>query len=198
MKADPTCGPAWHSLGSLAFDQRRYGAAEVAYREAIRFRPGFAETFLQLGRSLQALERGHEAAEAHRVALRIEPNNLLALINLANVLCEVDDPRFLNDAEAASRRAVELAPRLPQAIQARENVLRLQRRLDPAMASSQPADPGSSRSSFQQGLALLRQSRHDEAEACFRAALSVNPTMATSWVGLSQLQSEARGDRAVL
>ncbi len=46
---------------------------------------------------------------------------------------------------------------------------------------------------FKQGLALLRESRHNEAEACFREALSVDPTMATAWVGLSQIQAE-RGE----
>ena len=46
---------------------------------------------------------------------------------------------------------------------------------------------------FKQGVALLRQSRHDEAEACFREALAVDPMMATSWVGLSQIQAE-RGE----
>jgi tetratricopeptide (TPR) repeat protein len=193
VAVDPTCAQAWHSLGLLAFDQRRYTAAEVAYRESIRLRPGFAATFLNLGQTLQALQRGREAAEAHRAAIRIEPNNLLALINLGNVLCELGDPQSLKEAEVVSRRAVGLAPRHPQAIKTLGNVLRLQGRLDPALVSDRPAEADSAKTYFQQGLALLRESRHNEAETCFRAALAVDPTMATSWVGLSQLQSE-RGE----
>jgi hypothetical protein len=49
---------------------------------------------------------------------------------------------------------------------------------------------GTSGAYFKQGVALLRESRHDEAESCFRAALALDPTMATSWVGLSQVQAE--------
>jgi tetratricopeptide (TPR) repeat protein len=48
---------------------------------------------------------------------------------------------------------------------------------------------------FKNGVALLRESRHNEAEACFREALRVDPRLATPWVGLSQLQAE-RGDIA--
>ncbi len=195
MAVDPTCAPAWHSLGLLAFDQRRYAAAEVAYRESIRLRPQFAAAFLNLGQTLQALQRGREAAEAHREAIRIEPNNLLALINLGNVLCELGGPESLKEAELVGRRAVGLVPRHPQAIKTLGNVLRLQARLDPAIASDRPAETDPAKTYFQQGLTLLRESRQDEAEACFRAALSVDPTMATSWVGLSQLQSE-RGEIA--
>ena len=40
---------------------------------------------------------------------------------------------------------------------------------------------------------LARQSRHTDAETCFREALAVDPTMATAWVGLSQVQAE-RGE----
>jgi tetratricopeptide (TPR) repeat protein len=46
---------------------------------------------------------------------------------------------------------------------------------------------------FKQGVALLRQGRHGEAEACFREALAIDPTMATAWVGVSQVQAE-RGE----
>jgi tetratricopeptide (TPR) repeat protein len=46
---------------------------------------------------------------------------------------------------------------------------------------------------FKQGVAQLREGRHDEAEASFRQALGVDPMMATAWVGLSQVQAE-RGE----
>ncbi len=48
---------------------------------------------------------------------------------------------------------------------------------------------------FKNGVALLRECRHIEAEACFREALRVDPRLATPWVGLSQLQAEC-GDIA--
>ena len=48
---------------------------------------------------------------------------------------------------------------------------------------------------FKNGIVLLREGRHAEAEACFREALRIDPRFATPWVGLSQLQAE-RGDIA--
>ena len=48
---------------------------------------------------------------------------------------------------------------------------------------------------FKSGVALLRESRHTEAETSFREALRIDPRLATPWVGLSQVQAE-RGDFA--
>ena len=48
---------------------------------------------------------------------------------------------------------------------------------------------------FKNGVALLREGRHTEAEACFREALQVDPRLATAWIGLSQIQAE-QGDIA--
>jgi hypothetical protein len=54
---------------------------------------------------------------------------------------------------------------------------------------------GMAEAQFKNGVALLRESRHSEAEACFREALRIDPRLATPWVGLSQVQAE-RGDIA--
>jgi hypothetical protein len=48
---------------------------------------------------------------------------------------------------------------------------------------------------FKNGVVLLRECRHTEAEACFREAMRIDPRLATPWVGLSQIQAE-RGDIA--
>jgi tetratricopeptide (TPR) repeat protein len=188
VTVDPTFAQAWNSLGLLAFDRRQYAEAENAYRESIGLRPRFAAAFINLGNTLHALHRSVEAAEAHRAALRIEPNNPLALVNLGQVLCEMGDHESLNEAEAVSRRAMSLAPRLPQALQTLREVLRKKGRLDETMASTDSAN-----TTFNQGAAFLQAGRHNEAEASFRKALSIDPTMATCWVGLSQVQAE-RGE----
>jgi tetratricopeptide (TPR) repeat protein len=193
---DPTFAQPWNSLGLLAFDQGRFAEAESAYRESIRLRPRFAAAYINLGNTLQALHRGIEAAQAQRAAVEIEPNNPLALINLGQVLCGLADPRSLEEAEVVSRRAVTLAPRLPLAIKVLENVLRLRDQLDGSAAAKTTGPRAASESagnSFQRGVALLREGRHDEAESSFREALAISPTMATSWVGLSQVQAE-RGE----
>ena len=42
-------------------------------------------------------------------------------------------------------------------------------------------------------MAFLEESQLDEAEACFREALRVDPTLAVSWTGVARIQAE-RGD----
>ncbi len=128
----PTDVQAWNSLGLVAFELRRHAAAEHAYREAIRLKPRFVHAHINLANTLQALGRPGEAIDALRAALRIEANNPLALINLARMLTETRDPRLLLEAEAVSRRAVTLAPRLPLALTTLARALRLQGRLDEA------------------------------------------------------------------
>jgi tetratricopeptide (TPR) repeat protein len=180
---DSSMPQTWNSLGLLAFDQRRFADAERSYREAIRLGPRFAAAYINLGNTLQALGRGGEAADAMRNALRIEPNNPLALVNLGAVLSESPDRASLEEAEAVCRRAVALAPQFPPTKSNLEKVLRLKSRL--VESSHESAE-----SHFKRGLTFLRESRHTDAETCFRDALRVDPTFANAWVGLSQLQAE--------
>ena len=210
---DPTLAQSWNSLGLLAFDQRRYAEAETSYRESIRLRPKFVAAFINLGYTLLALKRIAEAAEVHRAALAIDPNNPVALTSLGQALCELADPESLEEAEAVSRRALALAPRSPQMINNLGRVLRLQGRLDEAMACNQrlsppaardviarhdkdpaspqhPSDPESARAHQQRGLALLEENHLDKAEAAFREALRLDPTLAISWTSLARIQAE--------
>ena len=180
---DPSLPQTWNSLGLLASDQRRFADAERSYRESIRLGPRFAAAYINFGNTLHALGRGGEAADAMRSALRIEPNNPLALVNLGAVLSESPDRASLEEAEAVCRRAVAVAPQFPQAKSNLEKVLHLKDRLV-------ESNHESAESHFKQGVRFLRESRHAEAETCFRAALRVDPTFANAWVGLSQLQAE--------
>jgi tetratricopeptide (TPR) repeat protein len=213
VAVDPTLAQSWNSLGLLAFDQRRYAEAEASYRESIRLRPKFVAAFINLGHTLEALGRIPEAAEVHRLALAIDPYNPLALISLGQVLCELAAPESLKEAEAVSRRALALAPRSPQAINNLGRVLGLLGRHDEAVAcnqrlsapgargliarqdkgrlsSQQPSDPESARAHQRQGLAFLEESQLDKAEAAFREALRLDPTLAISWTSLARIQAE--------
>ena len=159
---DPSFPQTWNSLGLLAFDQGRLVDAERAYRESIRLGPRFAAAYINLGNTLHALGRGDDAAEALRTALRIEPKNPLALVNLGTVLSARHEPASLEEAETVCRQAVALAPQLPQAVSNLERVLRLKSQLVESNNKSAAWH-------FKQGLAHLRDSRHNEAETSFRA-----------------------------
>ena len=213
VEVDPTLAQSWNSLGLLAFDQRRYVDAEMSYRESIRLRPKFVPALINLGHTLQALQRIPEAIQEYRVAVGIDQNNPLALIALAQALCELADPESMNEAEAVSRRAMELAPRSPRAISNLGRVLRLQGHFQEAAACEQrlstpdsrgliarqdnvpssrqqPVEVDSARGHERQGLTLLDENQLDKAEAAFREALRLDPTRAISWTSLAQIQAE--------
>ena len=134
MTLDPSMPHVWNSLGLLAYDQRRFAAAEVAYRQAIRLRPTSTVFYNNLGNTLMACRRWSEAAEALHIALRLDPDNPAAFTNLGQVSSEAGDPTVLVEAESICRLAVTVAPRLPQASEILGNVLRVQGRFDEAMA----------------------------------------------------------------
>ena len=57
--------------------------------EAIRLRPRFVHSHINLANTLLAMGRPAEAADKVRTALQIEPNNPLALLNLVTILIEL-------------------------------------------------------------------------------------------------------------
>jgi tetratricopeptide (TPR) repeat protein len=210
---DPAFAQAWNSLGLLAHARGHFDYAETAYREALRLRPNFTAAHVNLANALLARGRLAEGAEALRSALRIEPHHGVALMNLARVLAETRRPDVADEAEALARRAVELMPHLPYALMNLGQVLRLggrdeeagacfERSRDMAGGRARPSSPAGQPSSppadsagdaHAQGLVCLKDGRLDEAEACFRAALRTDPTLATSWLALARAQQE-RGE----
>ena len=121
-------------MGLLAHDQGRFHDALTAYGEAIRLRPEYAAAHINKGSSLQAMGRLDDAAVSLRQALLLEPDNAAALTNLGQVLIEMGDLELLDQAEALCQRALTVAPGLSQAINSLGNVMRLQGRLDDALA----------------------------------------------------------------
>ena len=105
----------------------------TAYREAIRLRPQFVPGHINLGTVLLAMHRRGEAAEALCAALRIEPDNLMALTKLGQALRELRDPDLVDEAETHCRHALALAPRVPEVLENLGQVLRLKGRLGEAL-----------------------------------------------------------------
>jgi tetratricopeptide (TPR) repeat protein len=178
LALDAGFAQAWNSLGLLAYDQRRFADAESACREAIRLNPRFAAAYINLGNALQALRRPVEAVEAMRTALRIEPDNSLGLTNLGQVLSELGDPDLLDEAEGLCRRAEALTPLLPQAPENLGNVLRLQGRLEEALACykrSLQRDPRRAMPRHYIGQLLQERGRYDEAARLYEAARALEP-----------------------
>lgn len=104
----PESAKDWFNWGyELHENFRRYAAAEVAYREAIRIDPEFAAPWNNLGNLLQYhLLRFDESEAAYREAIRIDPQNTWPWYNLGNLLT-THLSRF-DESEAAYREAIRI------------------------------------------------------------------------------------------
>jgi tetratricopeptide (TPR) repeat protein len=193
LELDPGLPDAWNTRGLLAQDRGRHAEAEQAFRAAIRLRPGFAAAYINLGHALCESGRADDAVEALRTALRLEPHHPGALTNLAKVLIETDDPERLDEAEALCRRALDLAPRLGQAINNLGNVLRLQGRLEEAMACYRQAlqrEPRRVAPRHNIGRLLQERGRYDEAAREYREAEALEPDPARFHAHCGSLAAE--------
>ena len=124
-----------------------YGAAEEAYRDAIAADPDLARAYAGLGTALLRQGRYPEAESVLRDAIRLDPADSSPHCDLGEVLRELNrEP----EAEAEFEKALRLAP----------------------------ARPGWLRSWPHHHIGGLRcgQDLLDEAEACYREAVSLNPT----------------------
>ena len=178
IELDPALPDPWNSLGRLAFDQRQYAEAEAAYRTAIRIQPQFAAALKNLGATLLALRQWSKATDVLRTYLQFVPNDHQALANLAQALGEQGNSAFLDEAEAACRRALALAPGFPDALDNLGNVLRVRGRLDEAMGCYHQAlvqDPNRASSRRLIGHVLQHCGRFDDAARLYEAACNLQP-----------------------
>jgi Tfp pilus assembly protein PilF len=129
------------------------------------------ESALARGNDFYARGRFDEAAASYREALRLDPDQVVALSNLAAVLAQQGQ---LAEAEASLRRALELRPDHAEAWSNLGNVLRVLGRIDEAIACYRAAvrvDPDHVRALYNLGTALADRQQHAEAVPCFEAAI---------------------------
>ncbi|MBK8914159.1 MAG: tetratricopeptide repeat protein [Phycisphaerales bacterium] len=94
-----------YGLSAMAISQDELGARLLG--GCLEARPDFAEAHVAWGEALAARYRWAEAADKARAALAISADHSAAQLLLARALAGLDD---LEAAEAAFRRAVQLAP----------------------------------------------------------------------------------------
>jgi tetratricopeptide (TPR) repeat protein len=94
-------------LASMKNDQANK-TAERLYRDTISREPNLAAAYLKLGLLLQVTGRSAEAVKIYQRQLELEPENAIAINNLAWILCE--DQKKYDEALALAERGLTLQP----------------------------------------------------------------------------------------
>ena len=182
VKEVPGNAYAWHLLGLLAYQVRRWDEALDCYRRALRLRPDLAEVHNSQGAALIGCGRWEEALQSIQQSLRLQPNNADAHHNQGIILQQLG--RW-QEAEASYLSALRLRPHFPQAhkdlsvlLDAQSGLLLGQGQFAEAEARCRAAlrhDPENPRACDNLGLALTAQEKLDEAVACYQHALRIAP-----------------------
>ncbi|MHA1484337.1 MAG: TPR domain-containing protein [Candidatus Thorarchaeota archaeon] len=88
LEANPDDASAWNTKGVLLAKMESFGNALRSFDRAIRLNPDLIEAHVNRGRVLLALspDKAHEALKSLDYALRIEPENGMALFDKASAL----------------------------------------------------------------------------------------------------------------
>lgn len=100
----------WVVRKELALAQGKagdFGGAAESWARVVDLLPGYAEGWLELGRSLAEQKLTNQALEAMQRALKLEPGSVLALCAIAQVLAAEGKSK---EAEGAYERALRIKP----------------------------------------------------------------------------------------
>jgi len=89
----PAHAPSAINMGTLLYNQRKFGSAEEYYRRATVMDPNYALAFFDLGNVLDELRRLPEAIEAYKRAITLVPTYADAHYNLALAYERSEQPR---------------------------------------------------------------------------------------------------------
>lgn len=158
--------------GNDARDERKYPAAESAYRTALKLKPNDSRAHYGLGNVFTDQQRWEDAEKIYREALSIAPNNAEVLTALSFVLVQ---PRIGSSNAARFAEAQSLAKRATQ------------------------FQPISSTAFDRLGVAMVaRGIFNSDTEAAFRKAMELDPNFLVAQVHLArvlrQMKRESEAD----
>jgi len=185
----PRHADALHLLGVVAMQQSRHADALDLIARAIEISPQ-AVYYDNLGCTLRSWGKLLAAAESHRQAIAIEPDNARAHNNLGSVLHQLRLPAA---AAASFRAATELKPDFAEAHSNLGNVLRELGALDAAVEHCRTAlalNPAFGEAHNKLGNALKDQKQLAEAAACYERALVLLPQEAQVPLNLGIVRRE--------
>jgi tetratricopeptide (TPR) repeat protein len=175
LRARPSCAPALHLLGIIAYQVGKLPVAIDFLRRAVAADASVALYHCNLGEMCRIAGERDAALAAGRRALVLDPDMPQALNNVGIIYYERDE---FDAAIAHYRRAVALAPNYAEAHSNLGNALRAQKHYDEALIAYRAAlklRPGYVEAINNMGTALRDMGRRAEAEATYRQALALRP-----------------------
>jgi predicted O-linked N-acetylglucosamine transferase (SPINDLY family) len=163
--------------------------AEQLYREILQVDPANAEVHYLLGAACRALGKPHEAVASLQQAVRLKPDHVAAHNHLGVTLAQQGR---LDEAIACFRQALRLQPDFAEAHNnLRKALAQLGQRQLPAGAAQRSTEEADSATVLNnRGAALAQQRKWDEAAACYRRALELQPDFATAHNNLGNVLKE--------
>jgi serine/threonine-protein kinase len=163
--------------GLALFNQKNYGEAEAAYRQAIALRPDYAEPHVSLGAILCDFQsKSVEAEELFRTAIALKSDYAIAYHDLGVSLKRQGKP---GEAEAAFRKALELKPDFAEAYNNLGAILCDHQgkygEAEAAMRKAIELRPDFAIAYHDLGVTLELQGKYVEAEAACRKAIELKP-----------------------
>ncbi|MEO7271886.1 MAG: tetratricopeptide repeat protein [Vicinamibacterales bacterium] len=176
----PAGSPAYqavihNSLGLVLTRQGRDDQAAVAYTEAARLNPSFAEAQSNLANTLAATGRFKEAVEHYQAAVRLKSDFTEALVGLGSALLQDQRPV---EAQAAYRDALRADPRLAEAHNGLGAALAMQGQDAAALPECLEAlrlKPALPTAHLNIAALLIKGGRLDEARTHLQTALAIDP-----------------------
>jgi serine/threonine-protein kinase len=101
------------ALGGVAFAYQnagRYTDAEAAYLKAAKLRPNDWKGYNDLGIFYEKIGRPHDAIVQFNHAIDLTPDNSWPYVNLGMAYLDFGDPKMLDRAEKALRKAIAISP----------------------------------------------------------------------------------------
>jgi tetratricopeptide (TPR) repeat protein len=199
QRDDPSGAEALYGLGSVYLKQSRRGEARDYFARATKSQAAFPETLPNAWNNLGLLAtqegRTEDAIPFFQQALKLSPNHLIALDNLASAYRQL---RRWDDARQVLEHALAVSPQNPEAnyslgmVYAQTNDDQhayeyLQRALK--------ARPDYPEALNNMGVLYLRTARRDDAVKSFEECMRIAPNFDQAYLNLSRVYA-LEGDRA--
>jgi len=179
-------------------DARNFCDAERRLRDALQLAPTNVSILTNLAVVLQQQGKRREAREHAEKAIAVQPDNVEALLVLADA--RMGEQEF-NAALDAYDRIIMLDPNIAQVHNNRGITLEKVGRHGDALDSYERAialAPDFADAHVNRGRALRRHKRHDEAIAAYDQALALDPGLAHAWLGRGNVLSDLKRDEDAL